>query len=62
MRHQEHPKPDALLRFLHGEAPRTERRTIVRHHLAGCRQCAAVTRPIWLFADLPVQSVESLER
>ena len=61
MRHREHPQPELLLRFLRGEASRSERRAIVRHLLAGCRQCAAVTRPIWLFADLPMQRTDSLE-
>jgi len=46
-----HPKPDLLRCFLRGETSREERRAIVRHLLAGCRQCAAVTRPIWLLAD-----------
>jgi len=46
-----HPKPDLLLRFLRGEATRTERRAIVRHLLAGCQQCAAVTRPVFHLGD-----------
>jgi len=66
MRHGEHPEPDLLLRFLRGETSRSERRAIVRHLLAGCRQCAAVTRPVFqlgdrLRADPPLPAMDSLE-
>ena len=54
MRQREHPEPDLLLRFLRGEASQAERRAIVRHLLAGCRVCAAVTRPVWHLADPPL--------
>ena len=47
MRHQSHPTPDRLLRFLRGEVSRAEARVIVRHLLAGCRQCAAAIQPVW---------------
>lgn len=52
--HRDHPEPDALLRFLAGNASVAERRGIVRHLLAGCRECVKVTRPIWLLADSPM--------
>lgn len=42
-----HPKPDILLRFLLGQAGRAERRAVVRHLLAGCRECQAATREAW---------------
>lgn len=51
MRHREHPAQAALIRFLTGEATRAERRAVVRHLLAGCRECLAVTRPVWLLAE-----------
>jgi len=47
MRHRDHPTPALLLRFLYGEASPAERRTVVRHLLAGCRQCAAAFQPAW---------------
>jgi hypothetical protein len=56
-----HPQPDLLLCFLRGEVSLMERQAIVRHLLTGCRRCAAVTRPIWLLADLPVQRMDPLE-
>jgi hypothetical protein len=42
-----HPKPDLLLRFLVGRAGRAEGRAVVRHLLAGCRECQAATRRVW---------------
>lgn len=42
-----HPDPDLLLRFLRGEASLGERRRVVRHLLAGCRQCATAILPVW---------------
>jgi hypothetical protein len=51
MRDREHPHPDLLRRFLLGEASKTENRAIVRHLLAGCRSCTAVTRPLWQLTD-----------
>ena len=51
MSHREHPQPGALLRFLRGEAALAEQRAVVRHLLAGCRECAAVTRPAWRLAE-----------
>ncbi|HVS00168.1 MAG TPA: hypothetical protein VMW27_26310 [Thermoanaerobaculia bacterium] len=43
----DHPKPDLLVRFLRGEASRSERRAVVRHLLTGCRECLATTRTVW---------------
>jgi hypothetical protein len=51
MRDREHPHPDLLLGFLQGETSKSETRAIVRHLLAGCRSCVAVTRPLWQVAD-----------
>jgi len=61
MRHREHPQPEALHRFLRGEASPSERRAIVRHLLAGCGQCAAVTRPVWLLAEGIVPVMEAMK-
>lgn len=46
-----HPRPDILLRFLRREATRAESRAVIRHLLTGCRECIAVTRPVWKLAD-----------
>ncbi|HEX4963085.1 MAG TPA: hypothetical protein VF173_19800 [Thermoanaerobaculia bacterium] len=51
MSHREHPGPDVLLRFLRGEAALAESSTVVRHLLTGCRECLAVTRPVWELAE-----------
>jgi hypothetical protein len=45
--HPDHPTPAELGRFLRGEALRDDARAVVRHLLAGCGQCLAVTRPVW---------------
>lgn len=42
-----HPREETLLRFLKGETSGAETREVVRHLLAGCRQCVAVTKPVW---------------
>jgi hypothetical protein len=42
-----HPDRGLLQRFLRGEASREEKGEVVRHLLAGCRECVAVTRPVW---------------
>ncbi|HVR95379.1 MAG TPA: hypothetical protein VMW27_02110 [Thermoanaerobaculia bacterium] len=62
MGHRDHPTSDALLRFLAGEASKAERRAIVRHLLTGCRECIAVTRPVWLVAKSPMRNLENLEK
>jgi hypothetical protein len=48
---QKHPVPAELRRFLRGEASRAEARALVRHLLAGCAECVAVTRPLWQIAE-----------
>jgi hypothetical protein len=60
-----HPRPDLLLRFLRGEATRAENRAVVRHLLTGCRECVAITRPVWKLADealLPQPQLRREER
>jgi hypothetical protein len=53
MRDGEHPHPDLLLRFFRGETTKTETRAVVRHLLAGCRECLKVTRPLWSLSRRP---------
>jgi hypothetical protein len=43
-----HPDLRDLERFMKGEASRAEVRAIVRHLLAGCPECVAVTRLLGL--------------
>jgi hypothetical protein len=57
MSQREHPRPDLLLSFLRGEASPAERRAIVRHLLAGCRECVAVTQPAWELAEHGIESL-----
>jgi len=49
----ERPHPDRceLERFMSGGLDRCAARAVVRHLLAGCRQCAEVTRHFWLCGD-----------
>src|SRR5436305_1599704 len=47
---EKHPDPQLLERFMRNEASREERRWIVRHLLAGCAQCSAITRQLWKLA------------
>ena len=49
MRNTEHPTPDLLLRFLYGEASRTEQHAIVR------TQAPAETDPSLVGMDLPTE-------
>jgi hypothetical protein len=51
MNDREHPTPDELQRLLRGEASRDEGRSLVRHLLAGCPECAAVMRPMAGFRE-----------
>jgi hypothetical protein len=44
---QAHPAAGELERFLHGEASPAEKHAVVRHLLAGCRQCAAAILSVW---------------
>lgn len=52
---REHPETDLLERFMRGElsgdADRPACRKIVRHLLAGCPQCAGITRQLWGLGD-----------
>jgi hypothetical protein len=48
---KEHPDPRLLERFMRNETAGDERRWIVRHLLAGCTRCGAVTRRIWSLAE-----------
>jgi tetratricopeptide (TPR) repeat protein len=50
----EHPHPGLLERFMRNEAEPAERRWVVRHLIAGCSQCLAVTSRIWSLADAPL--------
>ncbi|HYU32989.1 MAG TPA: hypothetical protein VEW48_12570 [Thermoanaerobaculia bacterium] len=54
---RDHPDPDLLERFVRGElsgaAGRAACRTIVRHLLAGCPQCARIVRRLWALGELP---------
>jgi hypothetical protein len=43
----DHPDPRILERFMRNETSLEERRWIVRHLLAGCASCGAVTRRLW---------------
>jgi tetratricopeptide (TPR) repeat protein len=45
-----HPDPGLLERFLSGRVAAVESRRIVRHLLAGCPSCVAVTRRVWTLA------------
>ena len=42
-----HPAAERLVLVLRSEVPAAERREIVRHLLAGCPACVAVTRSAW---------------
>jgi tetratricopeptide (TPR) repeat protein len=50
----EHPHPGLLERFMRNEAEPAERRRVVRHLIAGCSQCLAVTSRFWSLADAPL--------
>jgi hypothetical protein len=50
----EHPNTDILERFMRGELTSPgERRRLVRHLLAGCPLCLAVTRRCWVLVAPP---------
>jgi hypothetical protein len=55
---RDHPDPKLLERFMRGEASALERRSIVRHMLAGCLQCLQITRPLWRFGDVPLIPID----
>ena len=44
---ENHPDSQLLERFMRNEAAPEERRWIVRHLLAGCALCGAITRRLW---------------
>jgi hypothetical protein len=48
----DHPDPDLLERFMRHATDAAERQRVVRHLLAGCAQCVAVTRSIWSLGEL----------
>lgn len=48
---EQHPDLRLLERFMRNELQGQERRTVVRHLLAGCPQCVSVTRQLWSLAD-----------
>jgi tetratricopeptide (TPR) repeat protein len=51
--HGKHPDPILLERFMRNEVEGSERRWIVRHLIAGCSRCVAVTSRLWSLGDPP---------
>jgi len=51
--HGRHPDPILLERFMRNEVGAAERRWIVRHLIAGCSRCVAVTGRLWSLGDPP---------
>jgi hypothetical protein len=49
---EDHPDPLLLERFMRNETGSEESRRIVRHLLAGCERCTAVTRRLWSLGDV----------
>jgi hypothetical protein len=50
--HPYHPNTEILELFMRGELTSPgERRRLVRHLLAGCPRCLAVTRRCWVLVD-----------
>jgi tetratricopeptide (TPR) repeat protein len=54
--HGKHPDPILLERFMRNEVEGSERRWIVRHLIAGCSRCVAVTSRLWSLGDPPPAS------
>jgi hypothetical protein len=48
---ENHPDPQLLERFMRNAASPEERRGIVRHLLAGCARCGAITRRLWKLGE-----------
>jgi hypothetical protein len=48
---EDHPDPRLLERFMRNEAAGGERRWVVRHLLAGCARCGAITRRLWALGE-----------
>ena len=44
---RDHPPREALERFMRGGLPRFQAWTVVRHLLAGCRECTRITGGLW---------------
>ena len=42
-----HPAEEDLVRFMRGQLAPRQAGPIVRHLLAGCTRCSAVTRELW---------------
>jgi hypothetical protein len=57
-----HPDPHLLDRFMRNAADGAERRRVVRHLLAGCARCAAVTRQLWDLGEPPAGRPVARER
>jgi tetratricopeptide (TPR) repeat protein len=57
---ENHPDPQLLERFMRGEASAEERRWIVRHLLAGCARCGAITRRLWSFGEPGPEAVADI--
>jgi hypothetical protein len=55
---ENHPDPHLLGRFMRNEAGAPERRRVVRHLLAGCARCSALTRRLWSFGEEPTEEPE----
>jgi hypothetical protein len=49
---EDHPDPLLLERFMRNETGAEESRRVVRHLLAGCERCVAVTRRLWSLGDV----------
>ncbi|MBV8202191.1 MAG: hypothetical protein JOZ15_16345 [Acidobacteria bacterium] len=52
---RDHPDPTLLERFMRNEVAEKERRWIVRHLIAGCSRCVAVTGRLWSLGDPPAE-------
>lgn len=48
---EDHPDPNLLERFMRNEAGPPECRAVVRHLLAGCSRCVAVTQHFWSLGE-----------
>jgi hypothetical protein len=48
---RKHPSLDQLQGFLRGDIAVGERLSVVRHLLAGCPECVAVTRQGWRLTE-----------
>lgn len=46
-----HPAEEDLVELVRGELARGKAALIVRHLLAGCARCTAITRKLWSLGD-----------